>query len=41
MRKHKEEHFYNITLDIKGKKTLNEALVYFFRPQQLDDKIYC
>lgn len=30
------EHFNSLTIDIKGKKNLQEALAYLIKPQMLD-----
>lgn len=37
------EHFNSISVDIKGKKNLQEALAYLIKPQNLDgeNKYYC
>lgn len=34
--KNNMEHFNSLTIDIKGKKNLQEALAYFIKPQVLD-----
>ena len=36
--KNNEEHFKTISIDIKGKKNLHEALAYFIKGQNLENE---
>jgi hypothetical protein len=37
------EHFNSVTIDIKDRKSLQEALAYYIKPQVLDgeNKYFC